>query len=536
MSTRALASLVVSGVLAIAPATRAQTTFTVTLDPATFTKPVSGRLVVFLVREGNPALKGKSPIEGPFFESPSPMFGIDVKDAAPGSTITIDDHATWFLSKPGDLPAGEYIAQGVLMIDRRRSSWRDESGHFTTPIVKFSAEPRRGLLPGPFDRSKSVKAANAAPKPVALTLSNRTSREAPEAPPGVQMFEVRSKLLSDFHHRDVKLRAGVVLPIGSDPSRKYPAIYEVPGFGGDHTGALGVARDRNRLDEKTPAGLLARNAFWIVLDPESPNGHTLFADSANNGPRGRALVEELLPALEAEFPLIAKPEARLLRGHSSGGWSVVWLSTRYPKTFGGAWSSSPDPVDFHRFQKTDIYAPGANMYSEHDAETPSFRDAQGVVKMTVRQENGMEEVLGPDNTSGQQWDSWQAVFGPRNEQGRPAALYEHTTGEVDAKIAEQYAKYDIVRTLHEQPGVYGPIFLQRVRLVVGGGDSFYLNEAVELLAKELENPKFFDLPEGTHGYVKIVPGRDHGTIFQTPEIAAYPDDMIAHLKRQGLMP
>ena len=116
--------------------------------------------------------------------------------------------------------------------------------------------------------------------------------------------------------------------------------------------------------EKGDAGdELARNAFQIWLDPESGNGHMLFANSDNNGPRGNALVNELIPALEAKYPLISKADARIVRGHSSGGWASLWLALQYPQTFGACFASSPDPVDFHRLEQIDIYDQD-NMYSD----------------------------------------------------------------------------------------------------------------------------------------------------------------------------
>ena len=43
-----------------------------------------------------------------------------------------------------------------------------------------------------------------------------------------------SKLLSDFHHREVIDRAVVVLPASyyEEPQRRYPVYIEVSGFGG----------------------------------------------------------------------------------------------------------------------------------------------------------------------------------------------------------------------------------------------------------------------------------------------------------------
>ena len=40
----------------------------------------------------------------------------------------------------------------------------------------------------------------------------------------------------------------------------------------------------------------------IILDPDCGTGHHVFADSATNGPRGKALIEEFIPYLEKTFP------------------------------------------------------------------------------------------------------------------------------------------------------------------------------------------------------------------------------------------
>src|SRR5262245_36732388 len=66
--------------------------FRVTIDPAVRTEPASGRLVVYLINEKSPVAKaGVSPAEGPFFEDPQPMFGIDVHDLKPASVAIVDD-------------------------------------------------------------------------------------------------------------------------------------------------------------------------------------------------------------------------------------------------------------------------------------------------------------------------------------------------------------------------------------------------------------------------------------------------------------
>lgn len=79
----------------------------------------------------------------------------------------------------------------------------------------------------------------------------------------------------------------------------------------------------------------------------------MFADSENNGPVGRALVDELIPHLEKTH---RGNGVRFTTGHSSGGWSSLWLHVAYPDTFHGCWSTAPDPMDFRDFQKVNVFA------------------------------------------------------------------------------------------------------------------------------------------------------------------------------------
>lgn len=156
--------------------------------------------------------------------------------------------------------------------------------------------------------------------------------------------------------------------------------------------------------------------------------------------------------------------------------------------------------------------------------------------MTIREENRMEEVLGPGNTSAQQWDSWFAVFGPRDRDGNPTALFEPETGLIATDVAERYRSYDIAERVRRDAGVTGLIFHQRIRLLVGDLDNFYLNEAVSLLAAEVEKLSFFHYPEGRHGWIRVVEGLDHGSILGSDEARAIPGDMLEHLKRAGHAP
>jgi Putative esterase len=460
----------------------------------------AGRLVVYVLDQAS-ALELEAEGESlAVAEEARGLFGVDAASAATSGPFVVDDRAVAYPRKPSALPAGKYRAQAVLDMHQDDSNWQREPGNLYSDPVSFEVGLAR--------RTR-----------VDLTLRHAVvPRQVPELD-GVELFSVPSELLSAFRGRPATLRAGVVFPREYDATRSYPAIYEVPYFGGDALDAFELAsRDASGAGDD-----LARSAFQIVLDSESGNGPTLFANSDNNGPCGDALVRELIPALEARYHLRATPEARLLRGHSSGGWAVLWLQMMYPEVFGASWSSSPDPVDFRKLQLVDIYTAGS-MYSEGARDWPSIRD----LRWTIRQENLIEEVLGPNNSSGQQWDSWQAVWGTRDAAGHVRSLFDPWTGALDHAEAERYRRHDITEQLKLHASKYGPLFLDRIHVLVGGDDDYYLNEAVELLAAEVAR-----LPGRTGGYVKVVAGYDHHTIRRAPEYAAAVREMLVYSSRGG---
>ncbi len=479
-------------------------------DASLRNEPASGRLIIFLLENGAKVPPRADPSDAPFYDDPQPIYGVETNNLLPGAELTIGRAIAGFPVPLDQLPVGSYRAQAVLDINPTNSDWQREPGNLYSEVVTFTKTST--------DRFS-----------VDLPLTNAVAETPPPASPGVEWFEARSALLSDFHNRDVQIRAGVVIPEDYDPTKKYPALYVVPGFSGDHRFAASIVRMKN-FGPNT--GELRKHAFIIVPDPESENGHTLFADSANNGPCARALVDELIPALEKKYPLISEPSARIVAGHSSGGWSTVWLAMQYPQSFGFAFAGSPDPVDFHAFQKINLYEQ-PNFYTDEQGKELASNEQVGVALMTIRQENQWEEARGPRNSSGQQWDSWQAVFGPRDAEGRPAALFDPTTGAIDRKIAEHYRRYDIAHLLAENPERYAPIFADHIRIIVGSADEWNLDDAAERLREQLANLGHPMKGEASFGKITIVPDADHGTVVMDPEYRAMGRQMLDALRKAG---
>lgn len=460
-------------------------TIRVTFDDSVSDKPYTGRVYIMT------SDRGRNPKNGPDWFNPQPFFAQDVTDWKPGETLVIDPDKTLGHPMPlADLPAGKRWFQAAIDL----SDWS------------------RSVTNGPGDGYSLAQEVDFDPA-AGATIDLHIDRKVPEPRESdsdqIKYVKLRSHLLSNFHHRDVYLRCAVKLPEGydEDPKRRYPTIYEIPGFGG----TLEDARFYLRFDLFAVRGL---EIVRVFLDPECPTGHDVFADSANNGPVGTALVEELIPHLEKTFRLIPETGARYVTGLSSGGWASLWLQVTYPDVFGGVWSLSPDPIDFTAFQWVDLYAPDANMYFKPDGSLiPASRD-EGAGVIYTKNMCQMESVLG----RGGQFQSFEAVFSPRGADGKPEQLWDRKTGAVNPKVAQAWRKYDIRLVLESNWSELAPKLAGKLTIIAGDADTFYLERAVkkvkDVLAKLGSDANVVIVPGATHGLTPIVHQRVADEIVQ----------------------
>jgi pimeloyl-ACP methyl ester carboxylesterase len=336
----------------------------------------------------------------------------------------------------------------------------------------------------------------------------------PEARKHIEDIDTVSPALSAFWGRPIHMRGRVLLPPGYDASAaaRYPTVYYTHGFGGNKDRFLGtMVSTYYAMTKGTMPPMI-----WVFLDESSATGTHEFADSVNNGPWGQALTEELIPALEAKYRMDGKAQGRFLNGHSSGGWATLWLQTRYPKLFGGTWSTSPDSSDFHDFTGPDLYAPHANVYRKADGSPyPLVRD-QGKVIATFEQFARLERVLG---AYGGQLSSFDWVFSPRGADGRPQPMFDRDTGAVDADVVAYWRDhYDIAYRLQQHWPELKPDLDGKIHLIIGTADTFYLDGPAHRLKAVLD---------GLHAKsdFRFVPGKTHMNLYMNG------DDRIALLKQ-----
>ena len=204
-------------------------------------------------------------------------------------------------------------------------------------------------------------------------------------------------------------------------------------------------------------------------------------NSANIGPYGDVLLQELLPAIENNFRTIAEPWARVLSGGSTGGWITAALQPYHPKTFGGAWSFCPDPVDFSYFMQIDIYE-DANAFWVPDqkwvrTEQILSRSVEGEPMNTVRRVAQLNKTLGSKGRSAEVTDMWSAIHGPVGKDGYPVLIWDNDTGEIDHEVAKYWRDngFDLRQYAENNWAEIGPDLVGKLHFACGDMDQFYLN-------------------------------------------------------------
>ncbi|MFT4111533.1 alpha/beta hydrolase [Silvibacterium sp.] len=467
------------------------TFFSVTLGKEASAAPVSGRLLIFLT-EGEGA---KEVDDDPFAPKPVYVAAKEVADLKPGAQVEVDTDDVVYPAGFSTLKAGDYQVQAVL--DTRHTY--AYSGRGDGDLVS-AVTPLRGWTPGIGAEPELILNGNATaekPAPRNVDAANETAEKA------AHLEDFVSPALTRFFGWPVHMRAWVILPPGyaEHPNDRYLAAYWTHGF----TGGLAYAKSTGGMIYRRMAEGKMPPMIWVMLDESWATGTHEFADSANNGPWGTALTTEFIPNLESKYRMVGTVKGRFLNGHSSGGWATLQLQVNYPNVFGGTWSTSPDPSDFHDFTGVDLYAPGANVYHRPDGSLYPLVRMNGKVVGTFEGFARLERVLGD---YGGQIGSFEWVFSPRGADGRPIPMFDRETGAVNPEVVAYWgAHYDLAHTLETDWSNRGPAVKGKIHLYVGTADTFYLDGAAHRLDAVLTKL-------GGDAEFRFIEGRTHFDLYR----------------------
>jgi len=391
----------------------------------------------------------------------------------------------WPLDNITQIPPGDYTVQAVLnvyttftrpdgaVIKAHMDQWEGQKWN-RSPGNLYSVPTRVHIDP-------------AVASPIRITLKNTIPPiEPPADTTYVKHIKFKSDILSKWWGRDINLGAIVVLPEGFDahPDARYPIAYNQ-----GHFPTTFQLTDRFLDDWKS--GKLGRFILVLMQHPTPFYDDSYAVNSANSGPYGDALTQELIPRVEKQFRAIAQPWARFVYGGSTGGWESLAWQVFYPDMFNGTWTFCPDPVDFRYFQMVNIYQDKNAFYPNGAWKTEAIRPWQRTpddqVLMSEKDASHLEEVLGTRGRSGDQMDVFNTTFGPVGSDGYPKLLYDKWTGEIDRSVAQYWKEhYDLNAIMQRDWKTLGPKLRGKLHLYVGEMDSYYLEEAAFLLKDFLD--------------------------------------------------
>ena len=294
----------------------------------------------------------------------------------------------------------------------------------------------------------------------------------------LKFVRFKSEKLSKFWGRDMYLGAWVLLPDGFEehPNAHYPLVvyqdHYHAGFGAPlpflttppPATAQGRAKVRDQYGYKFyqdwTAGVLPRVILLYVQHANPYYDDSYAVDSANVGPYGSAINDELIPYdredLSRYRPGMGARDLRRLDGRVGVDCHADLLPRQLQRHLHGLprscrLSCLPEHRSVQRHQRLFRKGPFAEIPIAAD------RKPDGSIIANTGPEHRYEYVLGTHGRSTEQWDIWQAVFSPAGPDGYPAEVIDPLTGVIDKKVvAYWHDHYDLTAILARDWATLGP--------------------------------------------------------------------------------
>jgi hypothetical protein len=479
--------------------------FAVSFPASQSAKPLDGRMLLLLSTDDSAEPRMQ------INDSPGSqmVFGLTVDGLKPGQAAVVDSTAMGYpIRSLRDVPAGDYTVQAVLNVYEtfhradgktiKLAPDRGEGQHWYIAPGNLYSTPKK-IHVGPGGAAIAVDLDKVIP-PIAPVVDTNYIRH----------IRIQSALLTKFWGRPMFLSAIVLVPWGFDehPNAHFPVmvfhdhfVSELndfrttppdPNLKPDYSERFHMA-GYNRIQQEEGYKNYQRwispgfpRFLMVKLQHANPYYDDSYAvNSANLGPYGDAIETELMPAIESQFRGIGQGWARFLYGGSTGGWESLASQIFYPDHYNGAFAACPDPIDFHAYMTVDLYDRKNAFFMEgahKEVDQPSMRNYLGQTLASFRDNARYEAALGDHGRSGEQFDIWQAVYGPVDEAGYPKPIFDKETGVIDHAVADYWKEhYDLNAKLQREWPTLGPKLQGKLNIYVGSADTYFLNNAVYLM-------------------------------------------------------
>ena len=267
------------------------------------------------------------------------------------------------------------------------------------------------------------------------------------------------------------------------------------------------------LDRPVPPGNRRRRVEFILvsLSGQCKWGHHVYANSETNGPRGDALVYEMIPYIDRALPHRGGPDGPIRHRAQLRRLVLVVVAGQLPRGVRRRLELCARSGGLPRFPADRPLCPAAAERLPRPARGAApagsaRNDAGGMVRFLrahgrlPRARRAVAVVRGGLQPS-------------RSRTACPGSSGTAPPGPSIPQTALAWQKYDIRLVLEKNWKTLGPKLQGKLHIVTGELDTFYLEGAVRLLAKTLR-----DL--SSDAQVEIVPGRDHMSMLIPDQIQA----------------
>jgi hypothetical protein len=449
----------------------------------------------------------------PRFSSGASLFGIDAHGVMASQRLPLNAATPGYPEKTlGALAPGEYVVQAVFNI---LTEFHRADGHVIWAHRDQWEGQNFARSPGNlFSEPQKIRVGAGGPAVIEIRLDKVIPPiDVPSDTAWVKRIKFQSPLLTTFWGQPMFLGATILLPkdYETHPTVRYPVVYVQnhfslsPPFGFNPTPATEVkkswgrqraeARARNLPLPDLPPGATATGAYantesgaefytsWnsaafprmIAVTFQHPTPYfddSYGVNSPNCGPYGDAIMQELIPELEARFRTIKAGYARVLTGSSTGGWGSLALQLYHPDFFGGAWAFSPDPVDFR------LYYGGVDLYHDENGFVEKTMPGLAGGALMNRRSSQRAAILG---TQESRFEWWKHT--PVGPDGYPLPVWNLQTGKIDRAVVEAMRanNFDLREFLARSWPRIGSQLAGKLHVCAAAEDSFYSNFAVRLL-------------------------------------------------------
>ncbi|MBV8208209.1 MAG: hypothetical protein JO041_15595 [Acidobacteria bacterium] len=501
---RKLLAALLSFTAAACAAQKTPLKFEITYSAAVGAGPLDGRVLLAISTAADP--EPLFQIEEAEAESQQ-LFGVQVQGLGPGQPAVVEGSTLGYPARSlAQIPPGDYYVQAVLNI--YETFHRADGKVIQLPPDRGEGQQWNRKPGNLYSRPRRLHVDPAAGGTLRIELTERIPAIAP--PPDtkyVKHFQIQSKLLTEFWGRPMYLGAIVVLPAGFEehPQAHYPLLVEEGHFPSDFTmrteppapdakaNALRQQQTEYRLYQDWISGRLPHVLMLLIQHANPYYDDSYAVNSANLGPYGDAIVQELIPEVERRYRGIGQGWARGQVGGSTGGWEVLAQQVFYPDEYNFTYCMCPDPIDFHAYQIVNIYDDRNAYWQEGPfgrVPRPEMRNTLGLVAAEMEPAVRREEVIGTKGRSAEQFAIWQAVFSPLGDDGYPRPIWDFATGVIDKDVARYWQEhFDLNYIMQRDWAKLGPKLAGKLHFTVGDMDTWYLNNAVHMFQEFHDSPR-----------------------------------------------